>query len=230
MIQIRDLQFKYSQGGFALDVPQFEIENNRCVAVVGASGIGKSTLLKLIAGVYPAARGSICVLDTNLHGMNESERRRFRIANFGFVFQEFDLIDYLSVRENLLLPYWLQRQRQPMRDVHGRAEQLAATLGIADKLDRKPDQLSHGQKQRVAIGRAIITQPRLILADEPTGSLDPTNASTIADLLIAYARQNAATLICATHDQGILPRFDQIVDVTPFTTSQVEFCRGGAEA
>ncbi len=230
MIQIRDLQFKYSQGGFALDVPHLEIENNRCIAVVGPSGIGKSTLLKLIAGVYPAVRGSICVLDTNLHAMNESERRRFRIANIGFVFQEFDLIEYLSVRENLLLPYWLKRQRQSMRDIRGRAEKLAATLGIADKLDCKPDQLSHGQRQRVAIGRAILTQPRLILADEPTGSLDPTNASAIADLLIGYAQQNAATLICATHDQGILPRFDQIVDVTPFTTTPVEFCHGSTEA
>ena len=129
------------------------------------------------------------------------------------VFQEFELLEYLSALDNILLPYHVADELQLDADVRGRARELASEMGISDLLARKPKKLSQGERQRVALCRALVTQPKLLICDEPTGNLDPKNAETIVELLLRQAREHAATVFMVTHDHGLLKRFDRVVDV-----------------
>lgn len=216
MIQLNDLRFAHPGGGFSLHVPELHVARGTHAAVVGPSGTGKTTLLNLISGILPADSGKISVDAQNLTGLSDAARRAFRIQRIGFVFQSFELLDYLSAFENILYPFRITNSLQLTGEIRARAETLGAAVGLADKLHRKPTALSQGEQQRIAICRALITQPSLLLADEPTGNLDPENKALILDLLFAQAKAEGATLLVVTHDHELLPRFDQVIDFAAF--------------
>ncbi len=214
MIQIDEMTFDYGSSGFRLTVRSLRIAAGEKVAIVGPSGSGKSTLLRLIAGAAIPNKGSIRIGQTRVDQLNDAERRNFRISQIGFVFQEFELIEYLSVRENIRLPYLIHRSQRWNSAAMGRLQSLTIASGLSELLHRYPDQLSQGERQRVAICRALVAQPQLILADEPTGSLDSKMGSEILDLLINQANDENATLLMVTHDVSFSSRMDRSIDMT----------------
>jgi putative ABC transport system ATP-binding protein len=216
MINIQDLKFYYRSGEFHLHIPEFSISRGEKVAVIGPSGSGKTTLLNLIAGIIIPLNGTVGVDDTHISVLGDRERRDFRISNIGFVFQDFELLDYLNVFDNVLHPYRITGALKIDKAVRARAESLTQEMGIGDKLKRNPNDLSHGEKQRVAICRALLPRPKLILADEATGNLDPDNKTLILNLLFNAVSDHDATLLAVTHDHELLKRFDRIVDFNEF--------------
>ena len=216
MIQISDLGFRYPLGEFALHVPDLDVEAGERVAIIGPSGCGKTTLLHLVAGIRKALEGRLRVRGVELSSLDDGARRDFRIANVGMVFQEFELLEYLDVRENILLPFRINGSLRLTRDVRNRADELAVDMGIGDKLGRPPGSLSQGERQRVAVCRALLSRPDLLLADEPTGNLDPSNKDRVLDLLLDYVESCGATLVVVTHDHDLLDRFQRVVDFKDF--------------
>ena len=212
MIRIEGLDFAHP-GGFRLDVPRLVVAAGETVAVVGPSGIGKTTLLNLVAGILPAQGGRIEVAGEAVSGMPDRARRRLRARAVGFVFQDFALLDYLTARGNILYPYRIGAGLRLDRAARARAEALAEACGIASLLDRRPGALSQGERQRVALCRALVTEPKVVLADEPTGNLDPANKALILGLLFERARAAGAALLAVTHDHELLPQFDRVVDL-----------------
>lgn len=216
MVRIQDLTFGYKTDGFRLRIPAFSLDACERVAVVGPSGSGKTTLLNLIAGLLTPETGVIDVAGTDVSSLSEAERRAFRAKQIGFVFQDFALLDYLSARQNILYPYRITPALALNSDVEDRAAALAQACGIGDKLDRHPSRLSQGEQQRVAICRALVTQPKLILSDEATGNLDPDSKARIMDLLFEQAAQGGASVLAVTHDHELLPRFERVLDFAEF--------------
>ena len=216
MIEIRDLRFSYNEGDFSLQIPQLTVAHGETVAIVGPSGSGKTTLLNLIAGTATPQSGRVTTNGYEISGLHDAARRDFRIANIGLVFQEFELLEYLSVLDSILLPYRINPALHLGDAVRARAESLAARVGIADQLGREPDRLSQGERQRVAVCRAVLTDPPLLLADEPTGNLDPVNRERVLDILFDYAAESGTTLLAVTHDHEILERFERVIDFRRF--------------
>jgi len=211
-IDITDLDFSYREGTFRLAVPTLIVKPAETVAVIGPSGTGKTTLLSLIAGVAVPDLGSINVADTDVTKLNDAARRAHRIRHIGLVFQEFELISYLDVLDNVLLPFRIDPALKLDRSVRDRAQQLIADVGLADKHHRPVTRLSQGERQRVAIARSLVTGASLLLADEPTGNLDPRNKTRILDLLFDQVSARGVTLVAVTHDHGLLDRFDRVID------------------
>ncbi|CAN5718192.1 ABC transporter ATP-binding protein [soil metagenome] len=211
MIRLQGVRFAFP-GGFALEIPALDVAAGERLAISGPSGSGKTTLLNLIAGILRPEAGSVAIDGADLARLSPAALRDFRIRRLGFVFQHFALVDYLSVRDNILHPARLNPALALTPALRARAAGLADGLGIARHLDRHPGQLSHGEQQRVAIARSLIAAPALVLADEPTGNLDPANKTQILDLLFAEAKAAGATLIAVTHDVALLPRFDRVLD------------------
>ena len=143
--------------------------------MIGPSGFGKTTLLNLISGIYIPQKGSVIVNGKTVNSLDDWERRTFRLTNIGFVFQDFKLLEYLKVMDNILLPFRINRVLTLNGGVRVRAREIASLLSIEDKLSKYPNNLSQGERQRVAICRALLVDPPIILADEPTGNLDPEN-------------------------------------------------------
>jgi putative ABC transport system ATP-binding protein len=216
MISIQNLEFYYRAGEFRLHIPEFNVSGGEKVAVIGPSGSGKTTLLNLVAGIITPLFGAVNVGDVSVSKLSDAGRRDFRVSNIGFVFQDFELLDYLNVLDNILHPYRITGALKLDKAVRARAEILTQDMGIGDKLKRTPNDLSHGEKQRVAICRALLPRPKLILADEATGNLDPDNKSLILDLLFSAVSDHDATLLAVTHDHELLKRFDRVVDFQEF--------------
>ncbi|PJI84665.1 putative ABC transport system ATP-binding protein [Yoonia maricola] len=216
MITVENLTFRYSATSFQLRVPEFTLQDDERVAIVGPSGSGKTTLLNLIAGILTPEAGRIDVAGTDVAALSDAARRRFRASTIGFVFQDFALLDYLSARQNILYPYRITPALVLDAEARERAEALARSCGIGDKLDRHPAALSQGEQQRVAICRALVTQPKLILSDEATGNLDPDSKSRILDLLFEQATEAGAAVLAVTHDHELLPRFGRVLDFAQF--------------
>ena len=211
-----NLLFEYEQGGFRLEIPELTIKPGETVAVVGPSGSGKTTLLSLVSGVTVPKSGRVVTCGQEVSKMDEAARRAFRIANIGLVFQEFELLQYLDVLDNILLPYRIASSLSLSSEVRERAQELARQVEIEDKLHRRPAQLSQGERQRVALCRALLVRPGLVLADEPTGNLDVENKNRVLDLLFENVERAGATLLMVTHDRDLLQRFGQVVDFKTF--------------
>jgi putative ABC transport system ATP-binding protein len=216
MITIKGLEFQYPNGEFNLNIPDFSVTRGSKVAVIGPSGSGKTTLLNLISGILIPKKGSISVNEVQVSGLDDKGRRDFRITNIGFVFQDFDLLDYLNVMDNILHPYRITNALTLNKEVRSRAVLLAEQMGIGTMLKRHANDLSHGEKQRAAISRALLPYPKLILSDEATGNLDPDNKTRILDLLFKSVEEHEATLLAVTHDYELLKRFDRVVDFRDF--------------
>ncbi len=216
MIRVDSLEFYYREGDFCLSVPELTVEKTEKVAVIGSSGSGKTTLLNLIAGIVTPIKGTVSVDDLKVSELTDAGRRDFRITSLGFVFQDFELLDYLNVMDNILHPYRITGALILDKAVRERAGILAQEMGIGDKLKRPANDLSQGEKQRAAICRALLPQPKLLLADEATGNLDPDNKTRILDLLFQSVADHDATLLAVTHDHDLLKRFDRVIDFKDF--------------
>jgi ABC-type lipoprotein export system ATPase subunit len=216
MIEIEDLELRYPDAEFRLAVPELRIAHGERVAIIGASGAGKTTLLKLMAGIAVPQSGCVRVGGIEVQALNDRQRRNFRLSCIGFVFQELELFDYLNVLDNIVHTYRINRVLKLDSRVWARAMEVAEQAGLTEKLRRMPRELSQGERQRVAVCRALLPEPALILADEATGNLDPANKSRILDLLFRMAEQRGATLAAVTHDHQLLPRFDRVIDLSAF--------------
>lgn len=213
MIRILDLDFTYPAGPFRLRIPRLEVPSGALAAVTGPSGSGKTTLLNLIGGVLAPRAGRIWVDGFEITTLEETARRDYRLRHIGMVFQEFELLEYLTVLDNIMLPHRLSSRLRLDSSVRRRARTLAAQVAIGDKLHRFVDRLSFGERQRVGLCRALVTEPRLLLADEPTAGLDPASKALVVEALLGYVRSRGATLVMATHDVELLGRFDLLVDL-----------------
>jgi ABC-type lipoprotein export system ATPase subunit len=216
MIDIQNLRFQYPGSAFSLHIPRLQAQTGEKLAIIGPSGSGKSTLLKLIAGIVPPHSGAIRVDGVDVQLLSERARRDFRASRIGFVFQELELLDYLSVEDNILHTYRINPALKLDRAVRERARALAAETGLTGQLRRGPDELSQGERQRAALCRALLPGPALILADEATGNLDPANKQRILRLLFQAAERQGASLLAVTHDHELLPQFDRVLDFSPF--------------
>jgi len=216
MIEIRDAAFRYPVGEFRLAVPELRVEPGETVAIVGASGSGKSTLLSLVAGIVRPDRGSVTVDGTPVSELSDAARRRFRLHRTGLVFQEFELLDHLDVRDNVLLPCRLSAELSVTGELEQRAAQLVDEVGLGDKLRRNVRRLSQGERQRVALARGLLLEPPVLLCDEPTGNLDPATTRSVLELLLERVRARGTTLLVVTHDHDVLPSFDRVLDMKEF--------------
>lgn len=212
-VEVVDLRFAYPGGTFSLAVSRLSIAAGEHVACIGPSGSGKTTLINLICGITMPDSGTVRVGGHVVSTLGDRERRAMRIREIGMVFQELELLDYLSGRDNILLPYHVSRALSLDREARARADEIASSLGISALLRRGPRRLSQGERQRLAIARALVTRPSMLVCDEPTGNLDPGNARSMLDLLFDQVRERGATLLMVTHDHSVLDRFDRVLDM-----------------
>ncbi len=216
MLQISGLRFAYGAGAPVLDVPSFAVERGERVFLFGPSGSGKTTLLGILAGILKADAGEVRVLDRDLAAMSGAERDRFRGAHVGYIFQLFNLIPYLSVMENITLPCRLTAERRARLNGVGMpyaAAKVAQQLGIGNLLHESVANLSVGQQQRVAAARSLIGTPELVIADEPTSSLDYDHREQFIELLFESCKAAGSTLIFVSHDRSLMPLFDRCVSL-----------------
>ncbi len=191
---------------------QFSVAPGEFVAIVGDSGVGKSTLLNCLAGLDTWDTGTITHGTTDLGQLDDTQRALWRRAHVGFVFQAFHVLPHLDVAQNVALPLMLLGQNGP--EYRQRIHQMLAAVGLEAFSERLPQQLSGGQLQRVAIARALVHRPALLLADEPTGNLDPTTAARVMDLLLAQTREQGASLVLVTHSGAAAARADRVLRLT----------------
>ena len=199
-----------------LDVPELRLDAGERVLLYGPSGCGKSTLLSLIAGVLQPTAGSVRLLGNEISAMPNARRDAFRGANLGFIFQMFNLVPYLSVRDNVLLPARFSAARaNRMGDPAREASRLLAALGLSatDLLRTPATRLSVGQQQRVAAARALLGRPPILIADEPTSALDPESQQAFVNLLIEECSADGTTMLFVSHDRSLADRFDRNVDL-----------------
>ena len=198
-----------------LEIERFELSHGEQVALVGASGGGKTTLLNVISGITAPDAGRVVIDDTEVTGMPEPVRDRFRAERIGFVYQTFNLLPAFTALENVLLGMSFSRGRAD-RD---RALQLLESVGLSHRLDHRPGQLSVGEQQRVAVARALANQPSLLLADEPTANVDLANQQTILDLVRSACTTGNVSLLLVTHAHDVAGQFDRIERLDEFNTA-----------
>lgn len=208
MIHIENLQAGFA-GKVVLDIEKWNVDQGAHWAVIGPSGCGKTTLLNVVAGLLAPGSGKVVIAGENILAMHQSVRDRFRGINIGVMFQRFHLVEAMTVSENLLLAQYLAGVKQD----RGRVREALADLNILDKADVIPSRLSFGQAQRAALARAVVNKPKVILADEPTSSLDDEHCESAVGLLESVAREFNATLVIVTHDGRIKPRFSNRLEL-----------------
>ena len=218
-IVISGLRFGYGADDDILDIPELRIANSQRVFLYGPSGSGKSTLLAMIGGVLIPREGTVAILGEEISGMKSAARDHFRADHVGFIFQQFNLVPYLSVIDNVCLPCrYSPRRLKRASDADGSlvesAIHLLSSLGIDEELrSRRSTDLSVGQQQRVAAARALIGQPELIIADEPTSSLDANRRREFIDLLLSECSRASSTVIFVSHDASLATHFDLAIDL-----------------
>ena len=212
ILKVQKLCKTYGTGAVKVDALKdvsFSLEKGEFVAVVGESGSGKSTLLNCIGALDVPDSGVITMDGNNLFTMKEEERTIFRRRNIGFIFQSFQLVSELTVEQNIVFPLLLDYRKPKTSDV----EEILELLGLTDRRNHLPSQLSGGQQQRAAIGRALITKPKLILADEPTGNLDSKNSQDVIGLLTKASRHYQQTILMITHNNSLTSMADRVLRV-----------------
>jgi len=212
ILKIENLSKMYGKGESAvkaLDDVSFSVRKGQFVAIIGPSGSGKSTLLHMLGGVDRPTGGKVFVEDTDVYSLDETQLAIFRRRQIGLIYQFFNLIPVLTVEENITLPLLLDNQTVDQKHLDG----LVKTLNLQHRLHHLPNQLSGGQQQRVSIGRALISNPAIMLADEPTGNLDSKNSSEIVDLLKMLNKTYHQTLIVITHDERIALQADRVISI-----------------
>ena len=213
ILQIRDLHFQYPASDFKIEISDIKITQGSKIAISGKSGSGKTTLIHLISGILKPQSGEILFYDKSITDMNDKEIRKHRISNIGFIFQEFELLEYLNVMDNLILPYKINKSLVLDAEIKDKAKEIANRIGIGNKLDQHPKQLSGGERQRLAIARALITSPPLIIADEPTGNLDEKTSSIVMDEITDQVSYTNSTLIMISHNNELISSFDETIDI-----------------
>ncbi|MGI6530732.1 MAG: ABC transporter ATP-binding protein [Clostridia bacterium] len=212
ILKVENVTKIYGKGNTAvkaLDKVSLSVEKGEFIAVVGPSGSGKSTLLHIIGGVDNPTSGKVYINNTDVFSLNENNLAIFRRRNIGLVYQFYNLIPVLNVEENILLPLLLDGRKEDRNHLNN----LLSTLNLSDRTRHLPNQLSGGQQQRVSIGRALINNPALVLADEPTGNLDSKNSAEIIELLQYYNKTYNQTLIIITHDERVALQADRIISI-----------------
>jgi putative ABC transport system ATP-binding protein len=216
VIDLQNLHYRWKgQTRDTLAIASLQVRQGEHLFIRGASGSGKTTLLNLLAGILVPASGSLSILGQALHGMDNSARDRFRADHMGVIFQQFNLLPYLSVRENVQLPcHFSHRRKQQAGDMQATTNRLLEHLGLDAKLWERPvTDLSVGQQQRVAVARALIGSPELIIADEPTSALDTDTRDGFLDLLFNEAQAQGSTILFVSHDPHIASHFPCVVDL-----------------
>ena len=212
IVKVENLTKIYGKGDTevrALDNVSFRIPQGQFVAIVGPSGSGKSTLLHILGGVDTPTSGSVQIGGTDISKLDETALAIFRRRQIGLIYQFYNLLPILTVEENLTLPLLLDGRKPDKQQIRA----LVATLGLSERLKHLPNQLSGGQQQRVSIGRALVNNPALVLADEPTGNLDSENSREIIALLRRFNRESNQTVVIITHDERIALSADRIISV-----------------
>jgi len=225
ILKVNNVSKVYGKGDTqikAIDNVSFSVEKGEFVAIVGPSGSGKSTLLHILGGVDRPSAGQVLVDGTDICALDQTQLAIFRRRQIGLIYQFYNLIPILNVEENIALPLLLDGRSLD----EARLREIIATLGLADRVNHLPSQLSGGQQQRVSIGRALINNPALILADEPTGNLDSANSKEIIALLKLSNRRYRQTLIVVTHDRDIAMQADRIISFSDGRIVRDEIVRG----
>ncbi|MFX3631280.1 MAG: ABC transporter ATP-binding protein [Candidatus Pristimantibacillus sp.] len=210
IIKIEHLSKMYGKGETAvkaLDDISFSVNKGEFVAIIGPSGSGKSTLLHMLGGVDRPSSGKVLIDNTDIYSLNETQLAIFRRRQIGLIYQFYNLIPVLTVEENITLPLLLDEHKVDQKQF----DDIVKTLNLQNRLNHLPNQLSGGQQQRVSIGRALISNPAIMLADEPTGNLDSKNSGEIVDLLKMFNKTYNQTLIVITHDERIALQADRVI-------------------
>jgi len=219
MVELVEVTKTYGEPGDAgavsvLKGVTLKIERGRSVVMVGPSGCGKSTLLNIIGGLDHPTSGRVLLDGKNLAELDDEALARIRNRQIGFVFQLHHLLPQCTVLENVLVPTLAERANSPQNEILERAETLLDRVGLKDRMSHRPGELSGGQRQRVAVARALINEPKLLLADEPTGSLDEGTSQSIADLLAELNRDEGVTLVVVTHSRALAARIGDVMELT----------------
>lgn len=220
ILALRDVRYQWpGRAGFALDIPEFRLKQCESVLLLGESGSGKSTLLSLICGTITANAGAVQVAGVDLAALSAAKRDQFRAEHIGLIFQQFNLLPYASLRDNILLPLqFAPRRRARVTDPVGTARALCRDLGLPDEVfSAQAGTLSVGQQQRVAAARALIGAPPLIIADEPTSALDAATQATFLKLLFTQTQSTGSTLLMVSHDARLGAHFDRVVQMDEIT-------------
>lgn len=235
MVKIENLKFSYHPSGATspiLDIPFLDIRKNEKIFLYGPSGSGKTTLLEILAGVLVPQSGKVLIDQVDIAQLSGTERDQFRAQRLGYIFQSFNLLSYLSVMENILLPLNLSPSKMAqfasIELAAEKARALCQRLGIAGVLAKPVSQLSVGQQQRVAVARALLGQPRVILADEPTSALDQDHREKFLKLLFEMCQEQQTTLVFVSHDRSIQSLFDRSISIQEINKALLADSEAGA--